>query len=65
MRMNSKNFGLVTTIVFGTATLLHLLRLVNGWELQIGSFMVPIAVSWIVLFVGSYLTWQAISLWKK
>jgi hypothetical protein len=44
--MNARTFLLVSGVVFCGVALLHLLRVINGWELQFGPWSVPMWVSW-------------------
>ncbi len=42
-----KNYTLVSAIVFGAVALFHLVRAFTGWEVSIGSHMIPVVRSWI------------------
>lgn len=44
--MNARPYLLVSGVVFLLVALLHLLRALNGWELQYGPWTVPMWVSW-------------------
>ena len=44
--MNSRSYLLVSGVVFFLVALLHLLRVLNGWDLQYGPWPVPMGVSW-------------------
>ncbi|MGE5209597.1 MAG: hypothetical protein ACM3KL_09740 [Alphaproteobacteria bacterium] len=51
--MNSPRAGLrVASVLFGVFALGHLLRLINQAKVTVGTFTVPMAVSWIALIVG-------------
>jgi len=40
------NYVTVTALIFAVVAILHLVRLVKSWPIQIGSHSVPMAVSW-------------------
>ena len=45
----SASYAAVSALIFAIVALVHLARLVKGWTVQVGSFAVPISVSWIGL----------------
>ena len=49
--MNRKSYLLATAIVFSVIGLIHLLRIILGWEAVIGGWTVPLWVSWLALIV--------------
>jgi hypothetical protein len=52
------NYAIVSAIVFTLVALLHALRLINGWPVQIGAWGIPELASWIGLAVTAALaTW--------
>jgi len=48
--------SLLSGLVFGVIAVLHLLRLIYGWEAQIGTFAVPMWLSWVALVLGGLLS---------
>ena len=42
----------VTALIFAIVAILHLVRLVKGWPVQIGSQSIPMSVSWAGLVVA-------------
>ena len=44
--MNSRTYVTVTGTVFAIVAVLHLIRVVNGWSVEVGPWSVPIGVSW-------------------
>ena len=44
--MKARPCLLVSCVVFFLVAILHLLRVINGWELQYGPWPVPMWVSW-------------------
>jgi hypothetical protein len=60
-----KSYGLVTGVLFAALTVVHVLRLVYGWESVIGGWTVPLWVSWIAMVVAALLAWQGFRLAKR
>lgn len=56
--MNSKNYLKVTSVLFLVIALLHLLRLVYGWQAVIGGWTAPMWLSWVALVVAGYLGYE-------
>lgn len=55
-------YAIVSGFVFAAIALVQLVRAVNQWSVQIGSFNVPIWASWIVaLIAGSLCFWAFMS----
>jgi hypothetical protein len=51
-------YTIVSGVVFGAVALVQLVRAVNQWSVQIGSFNVPVWASWIAaVFAGSLCIW--------
>jgi hypothetical protein len=50
--MDHKTFSVVAGVIFALVALLHLLRIYMGWPVVIGSWTVPMWVSWIVVAGG-------------
>ncbi len=42
----SRVYLFVSGLMFAVIALLHLLRLVNGWQLELGPWSLPMWVSW-------------------
>ncbi|MBI2143453.1 hypothetical protein HYU20_03900 [Candidatus Woesearchaeota archaeon] len=58
--MRHKTFLAVTGVIFLVVAVLHLLRAVLGWSAVIGSFEVPIWLSWVAAVVAAYLAYSAL-----
>jgi len=43
--MGKQIYCLVSGVIFGLVSLLHLLRLLNAWAVQIGPFAIPATLS--------------------
>jgi len=60
--MKNKNLFLVSSIVFGSVSFLHLLRLVNGWTFQVASWNAPMWLSWVAFVFAGYLSYSFFNL---
>ncbi len=60
--MNQKTFCLVASVIFTLVALLHLLRIFMGWPIVIGSWSIPVWLSWIGLVVAGGLSYFGLRL---
>jgi hypothetical protein len=60
--MTPRIFSLITATLFTLMALLHVLRLLRGWQVTIGDVVVPLWISWIGLAVATYLAYQGFRL---
>lgn len=51
-------------VVFAIVSVLHVLRLLQGWEAVIGGWNVPMWLSWLAAAVAGYLSYAAFRLTK-
>lgn len=58
--MNQKTFSLVTGTIFLVVGLLHVVRVISGWEAVIGGWQVPMWLSWVGVVAGLYLGFQGV-----
>ena len=63
--MNQRSFSLVAGIIFTVIALLHLLRIIYGWNPVIEGWMVPKWISWVALIVSGYLGYEGLRLGIK
>jgi len=49
--MNIKTYCVLSALLFTLVALAHLVRLINGWPVQVGGMTVPMTVSWFGLAV--------------
>ena len=56
---------LISGLLFGAVSLLHILRLAYGWPGQIGGWSVPLELSWIGLVVAGALCAWAFALIRR
>ena len=59
--MDQKRFSVVAGAIFALVALLHLMRIFVGWSVLIGSWMVPMWVSWIAFVVAGVLSYFGLS----
>jgi uncharacterized protein YacL len=55
--MTRKSYFLVTAIVFSVVGLLHLLRILLGWEAVLGGLSIPMWVSWVAMILTAVLAY--------
>lgn len=66
--MNERNYLLISAIIFALVALLHLVRLLAHWSVQIGTVSFPLWGSWLGLIIGIVLSVWAFRLatqWQK
>ncbi len=50
--MAQKTYNVITSIIFIIVGVMHLLRIVYGWSMVIGTWTAPLWVSWIGVIVA-------------
>lgn len=55
--MTAKNFSLLAAVIFTVIALLQLTRAIAGWEVSVGTTVMPIWPSWIAAVVAGTLAW--------
>jgi hypothetical protein len=55
--MNRKSYFLVTATVFSVIGILHLFRIVLGWEAVVGGWSIPMWLSWVAMIVTAMLAY--------
>ncbi|MFI4970879.1 MAG: hypothetical protein ACHP7D_11800 [Lysobacterales bacterium] len=53
--MKTQTFVMISTIIFGLVAIVHLLRIMQGWAVQLGPYTIPAAASWLGLLVAAAL----------
>lgn len=56
--MSEKNYLLISATIFALVALLHFVRLMTHWSVQVGAVTFPLWGSWLGLFIGA-----ALSIW--
>ena len=55
--MNQKTYVTLTATLFLVVALMHLLRIIFGWSVEIGSLSIPFWVSWLGVLVAGALAY--------
>ncbi|MCP6719048.1 MAG: hypothetical protein KJI71_02305 [Patescibacteria group bacterium] len=63
--MNQKAFSLTAGIIFFIIALVHLTRIIMVWNAVVGSWAVPMWVSWIAVLIAGYLAYQGLKFGRK
>ena len=53
--MDARQYAVVAALVFTVAAIVQALRLFYGWHVVVGSAEIPMAVSWVAVFVAGLL----------
>jgi uncharacterized membrane protein YhaH (DUF805 family) len=56
-RLNRKTYMTVTATLFLVMAIVHLLRIILGWQVEIGGFSIPFWVSWLAVPVAGALAY--------
>jgi hypothetical protein len=64
-RMAPRQYFTITLAVFVLVALLHALRILYGWDIVIGGWLLPIWGSWVALVVAIILVTATMKLLKK
>ena len=60
--MNRKTYMTVTATLFLVVAIVHLLRIIFGWQVEIGSLSIPFWVSWLGVLVAGVLAYFGFTL---
>jgi len=60
--MPRRAYLVVTAVIFSLIALLHLVRIIFGWSAMLGSWSVPMWLSWVALIVTGALAYFGFSL---
>ncbi|OGE83515.1 MAG: hypothetical protein A3B10_03550 [Candidatus Doudnabacteria bacterium RIFCSPLOWO2_01_FULL_44_21] len=62
--MQHKTYFAITGTFFLIIALVHLLRVLNGWGVTVGSVTVSTWISWLPVILGGYLAYWGMKLSK-
>ena len=62
---SARGYLLISGVIFGLVAVLHLLRVVNGWPFQVGTWSVPMWPSWLGVLVPGVLCGWAFRLGRR
>ncbi len=54
--MSAQLYARVTASLFLLLFVFHLLRLIYGWDAQIGGFQIPMWLSWIAMILAGFIS---------
>jgi len=60
--MSRRAYLLITAVIFSLVALLHLVRIIFGWNAMLGSWSAPMWLSWVALIVTGALAYFGFSL---
>ncbi len=63
--MRQKVFLQTAAAIFTVVGVLHILRILNGWELQIGGFTAPMWASWVAMPIAIFLAYTGMKYANK
>ena len=63
--MNKRTYFLISGLVFAIVAIVHLLRVINQFQVVIGTWVTPMAASWIGLIVAGILSYCGFTLMSK
>ena len=63
--MRQTTYLQTVSVIFAAVAIVHALRLIDGWQLEIGGWIAPMWLSWVGLIVGAYLAYQGLKLKDK
>ena len=55
--MTAKSYSLLAAVIFTIVAVLQLTRAVSGWEVTVGTTVMPVWPSWIAALVAGVLAW--------
>ncbi|MBI2613889.1 MAG: hypothetical protein HYW62_03875 [Candidatus Levybacteria bacterium] len=57
--MKQEAYIKVTGIIFSVVTILHVLRLILGWDVILGGWQLPVWLSFVGVALGGFLAYSA------
>lgn len=63
--MSKQNYFTVSGTIFGIVSVTHLIRILLGWEVIIGSFSVPTWLSMVAFLAAGFLSYTSFKLGRK
>jgi len=61
-KKQKRRYYYIVSIVFILVALLHFLRILNSWTLELGGYMIPMWMSWVVVILLGYLAVRGLTL---
>ena len=63
--MNKQTYFLISGMVFAIVAIVHLLRIINQFQIVVGTWSAPMAVSWVGLIISGILSYWGFMLMSK
>jgi hypothetical protein len=66
--MSERNYLLISALVFALFSLLHLVRVITHWPIQVGAVAVPFWGSWLVVVIFAVMSvwaFRLMSEWRQ
>lgn len=63
--MNDKNILVFVSVLMGFGALMHLVRILAGWELVIGSWLFPSWLSALAFLIAGFLSYKIFKISKR
>jgi hypothetical protein len=63
--MKQKTYNVITSLIFLVVGVVHLIRVLSGWEVTFNGTTLPLWVSWIGVVVAGILSYSAFNLSKS
>jgi hypothetical protein len=63
--MNKKTYFFISGLVFAIVAAVHLLRIINQFQIVIGTWSAPMSVSWIGIIIPGLLSYCGFALMSK
>lgn len=63
--MNKRMYFLISGLIFAIVAVVHLLRIINQFQIVIGTWSAPMAVSWIGFIIPALLSYWGFTLMSK
>jgi hypothetical protein len=61
---NRKTYYEVTSLIFLIVAVLHAMRVLYGWDANVGGVEVPLWASWAAIVIAGYLSYRGFT-WKS
>jgi hypothetical protein len=61
----SKSYVAISDLIFALVAVGHLVRLAQGWAVQIGPYDIPMSLSWIALVVSAALAIWGVAILRR
>lgn len=58
--MSQKTYNNFTGLIFLMVLIMHLLRVLKGWDVAIGDYSVPVWASWVGIVVAATLSYHGL-----